>query len=330
MSVSVGPTEMEMEMEMEMGAGLSINMPGLPVASPIVRPMGVSPSCDKSNGKVTYRGRKWPPLNVDHALVATPNVWQWEDRAAPKPPLPAWAPQFDSISLLADFLQVKIEGSETEPAWPGIDLSPSDEFQKDLQKSVRDELRYLIDLMDYRPGVLAEALAQANAIDGYFRGVLTFTRSSHPKTYLLMQTALRIGEFQVMHHKRKFNRPRPSQLTPLLMPPIEVPGHASYPSGHATQAHLVAYVLEKVMPEVIANSCLLRSLARRIARNREVLGLHYPSDSSAGKTLAEKSFTIMCRSQRINALIEDARHDEWGHPRVPAQAHAPAGALSSI
>ena len=31
----------------------------------------------------------------------------------------------------------------------------------------------------------------------------------------------------------------------------------------------------------------LRTLAIRIARNREIAGLHYPSDSASGRTLAE-------------------------------------------
>ena len=33
-------------------------------------------------------------------------------------------------------------------------------------------------------------------------------------------------------------------------------------------------------------------LADRIARNREILGLHYRSDSKAGKELAEKTVAI--------------------------------------
>ena len=35
------------------------------------------------------------------------------------------------------------------------------------------------------------------------------------------------------------------------MPLIDPPGHAAYPSGHATQARLVALCLEQVMPNAI-------------------------------------------------------------------------------
>jgi hypothetical protein len=34
-------------------------------------------------------------------------------------------------------------------------------------------------------------------------------------------------------------------------------------------------------------------MADRIARNREVLGLHYPSDSAAGKQLADETFNLL-------------------------------------
>jgi hypothetical protein len=40
-------------------------------------------------------------------------------------------------------------------------------------------------------------------------------------------------------------------------------------------------------------------MAQRIARNREVLGLHYPSDSAAGKLLAEESFKILMQCDSI-------------------------------
>jgi hypothetical protein len=43
----------------------------------------------------------------------------------------------------------------------------------------------------------------------------------------------------------------------------------------------------------------LQRMAQRIARNREVLGLHYPSDSAAGKLLAEESFKILMQCDSI-------------------------------
>ena len=96
-------------------------------------------------------------------------------------------------------------------------------------------------------------------------------------------------------------------MFPGLLPPIATPGHASFPSGHATQAQLVFRCLSSVLasppppptpPLVVGGSLSLqemfdragKELAIRIARNREIAGLHYPSDSLGGQILADKLF----------------------------------------
>ena len=162
-------------------------------------------------------------------------------------------------------------------------------------------------LAEYRSEVMSEALAQMTDMVGYWAGLLMFSQHSHPWTFRLARTAVVVGEFVAMHWKRQHQRARPSQLSPVLMPPITVPGHASYPSGHATQAHLLSLMLGGVMPGVVSatltktgsalpttpNASLLDRLAERVARNREVLGVHYRSDSEAGKNLATGTFTVL-------------------------------------
>jgi membrane-associated phospholipid phosphatase len=76
-----------------------------------------------------------------------------------------------------------------------------------------------------------------------------------------------------------------------------MPGHASWPSGHATQAWLKALCIEHVLQGVLPGTLItgnlgavssnLRMLAIRVARNREIAGLHYPTDSAAGRRLAD-------------------------------------------
>jgi hypothetical protein len=70
-----------------------------------------------------------------------------------------------------------------------------------------------------------------------------------------------------------------------------VPGHASFPSGHSTQAHLMALCMGDVLAtlpgaqqQVVTDD--LWTLADRIARNREIAGLHYESDTQAGRAIA--------------------------------------------
>ena len=59
-----------------------------------------------------------------------------------------------------------------------------------------------------------------------------------------------------------------------------------------------------------ADSTPLRRLAQRIARNREVLGLHYPSDSKAGRYLGIQGAQMLVQSPSFNNLIQAAKQ-EW-------------------
>lgn len=89
----------------------------------------------------------------------------------------------------------------------------------------------------------------------------------------------------VMYFKKHFNRPRPSELLPEIEPVIDVPAHRSYPSGHATQAMVMAILLSEWLhmpPE------FLEKIAERVGKNREIAGLHYPSDTKAGFDLARQ------------------------------------------
>ena len=107
------------------------------------------------------------------------------------------------------------------------------------------------------------------------------------------------------------------------MPPIDVPGHASYPSGHATESYLLAGILKEVMPAEASmqtdvndlDSTPLRRLAQRVARNREVLGLHYPSDSKAGRYLGDQSVGLLKQCTSVQHLVPIARQ-EWNNPLV--------------
>jgi membrane-associated phospholipid phosphatase len=130
--------------------------------------------------------------------------------------------------------------------------------------------------------------------------LLTITPGTHPNTYRVLHIASLIGSFGALYFKNRYPRPRPSHVCPALLPPIPVPGHPAFPSGHATQAHLMARCIRKVLEppapvavDHVVYARTLRALARRVARNREIAGLHYPSDSEGGRVLADALFAEM-------------------------------------
>jgi acid phosphatase (class A) len=91
--------------------------------------------------------------------------------------------------------------------------------------------------------------------------------------------------YYVRAAKHRFLRLRPYELEPRLERCIDdVRGDLSYPSGHATYGHVIAYLLADMMPERRAQ---LMERGREFARQRMVCGVHFPSDVEAGRVGAE-------------------------------------------
>jgi membrane-associated phospholipid phosphatase len=176
---------------------------------------------------------------------------------------------------------------------------------------------------DERAPAMGEILSQDVEFTTDFMALLAITPGSHPNTYRVLHIASLIGSYAVLYYKGLRNRPRPSQLCPALLPPIPMPGHASWPSGHATQAWLKALCIEHVLQgaqsgtltpgDLDAFSSNLRTLAIRVARNREIAGLHYPTDSAAGRRLAARIapvLTGMVATTWFGKAVAAAKH-EW-------------------
>jgi membrane-associated phospholipid phosphatase len=315
--MGIGSADMDMDMDMDMSLGGVLVQGGVEA-----RPVGVSPALatvPDQNGVMEdwFHGYKWPPADF---------LTQWTNASPTGFPLAYWDPTLFAITVLGEFVVVKNGSGQTAFNQFNSVLAA---FLPTTQAQIDAELEELVDLIEYRPGVMAEALAQLTNPWRWFRGILMCNSKSAPATHLLVEIASYIGQFQVMQYKRHFNRARPSQFSPALLPPIDVPGHASFPSGHATESFLIALCLERVMPAAASTPANvtapdnppppnpgispLQQMAARIARNREVLGLHFPSDSKAGRKLALESFNILlqCPSIAGTTGILAKAYAEW-------------------
>jgi hypothetical protein len=117
-------------------------------ASPVVRPIGVSPALEKVPPETWYRGNKWPPGEVLNGKS------RWHKRLGDIAfPAGAWSSQLLGIATIGEFVQASDGDGNT---W--IDFTLPDYGSYPLA----DELDELAELIEYRPGVLAEALAQRN------------------------------------------------------------------------------------------------------------------------------------------------------------------------
>ena len=122
--------------------------------------------------------------------------------------------------------------------------------------------------------------------------------------------AARIGETVMAQKKKWYNRPRPSQLYPPLAPPLDVANHASYPSGHAMIAFMLAFAGADAVQGSLSMRASLVKLAERIGWLREVAGFHYPSDTCAGRMAATQTMELVIQLPVYQKTLEIARA-EW-------------------
>lgn len=127
--------------------------------------------------------------------------------------------------------------------------------------------------------------------------------------YHLLKLADDESRYFIVKYKKRFARPRPSQLAPNLKLVVPNPGHAAYPSGHATQSWLMARILSLLDP---VNEQAYLTYAKAIAKRREIAGVHYPSDSAAGQKLADG---LLKELKKIPAFQEELRESRTKYPR---------------
>ena len=84
--------------------------------------------------------------------------------------------------------------------------------------------------------------------------------------------------------KKTFDRPRPYEANPAIIPCVPKEKSRAYPSGHTTLARILANVLGELYPERAED---FKHRADQIAMNRIIGGVHHPSDITAGNKLAD-------------------------------------------
>lgn len=109
-----------------------------------------------------------------------------------------------------------------------------------------------------------------------------FHPDSLPVTANLVANVWKDAEYFIWKYKNYFLRIRPYKLEPALNN-LEETNWAAYPSGHATNSYVNAYLYSELLPEF---SAFFIKDAYDMAHSREIIGVHYPSDSESGRILA--------------------------------------------
>ncbi|WP_262299508.1 phosphatase PAP2 family protein [Microvirga sesbaniae] len=155
-----------------------------------------------------------------------------------------------------------------------------------------------------RPDILLEATLDLTA---FTRPLSIEGQHGYAATYSLFFTILALCEYVGLIYKDRFGRARPNQFDPRVRPMLPNPGHSSYPSNHAFQCFSIAYAFSSLLPEH-PGSAELFNAAQRVAGNREWAGLHYPSDTQAGKHLARRFLPYLVEA--CADMLGEAR-EEW-------------------
>lgn len=103
--------------------------------------------------------------------------------------------------------------------------------------------------------------------------------------------------------KYRIMRPRPYALEPRLQP-IEKPGHPAYPSGHSAASYANAYVMSEIAPDLAPE---FLKMAAEMAYSREVISVHYPSDSEVSRVWARTFVNELLKSPTFRADLGKAK-----------------------
>lgn len=152
----------------------------------------------------------------------------------------------------------------------------------------------------------------------FFGALFDASGSRFDRTIEFIDAMLRFVVPVEMRCKYEFGRPRPVEIAPEVMPMIQTPGHGSYPSGHAVESMAIASALDHFSDKGkgVKIGKAAKILARRIAFNRVVAGVHYESDNAGGEVLGEKLFKyVRNKAEAANgtplSMLYDKALQEW-------------------
>lgn len=203
-------------------------------------------------------------------------------------------------------------GAEPITLPPGTDFSilpppPADDSPAGLA-----DLSVLLYVQGSRtPEMIAMAKEmQSPSVFAMAREILgdSFRRENLPKTADILGQTSKAAEPVLQAAKKNWHRPRPYVRSALISPVVGKPNDAgSYPSGHSFGMALPMFLLSAAFP---GHEDAFDEKIHRVMWGRIVGGVHFPSDTEAGRLLAKdvmaKLLTTPAMQADIAAIREEA------------------------
>jgi membrane-associated phospholipid phosphatase len=167
------------------------------------------------------------------------------------------------------------------------------------------QLSRVLSWADLRVDRIPEILAQIDNQFAFVASVTGLNPDRHRNTVELLVNAIQFTVLIEMQFKHGLACWRAHQYSAQVQPVITTPGHGSFPSGHSTQAFMLARLLSFMLPAGAYFDSMREQLYRqaaRIATNRVIAGVHFPIDSIAGRLLGHSiAEYIIARLTKGNA-----------------------------
>jgi acid phosphatase (class A) len=133
-----------------------------------------------------------------------------------------------------------------------------------------------------------------------------FSPETLPVTADFMARVWQDASYYIWFYKYKFLRIRPYVIDSTLQN-LEETNWAAYLSGHAANSYVNAYVYSELAPEFI--DVFLKD-AYDMAHSREIIGVHYPSDSEASRVFARQFVNELFKNEKFLRDFELVKK-EW-------------------
>lgn len=133
-----------------------------------------------------------------------------------------------------------------------------------------------------------------------------FNPNELPVTADFMAKVWQDASYFIWSLKYKYLRVRPNVLDADIHN-LEETDWAAYPSGHAANSYINAFIYKQLAPEF--SDAFLKD-AYDMAHSREIIGVHFPSDSEASRIFARQFVNLLFQQESFKTDFQRVK-EEW-------------------
>ncbi len=133
-----------------------------------------------------------------------------------------------------------------------------------------------------------------------------FNPDQLPVTADFMASVWQDASYFLWSLKFKYARVRPVVIDPRIKN-LQETDWAGYPSGHASNSYINAYIYQELAPEF---ADVFTKDAYDMAHSREIIGVHFPSDSESARIFARQFVNMLFQNEKFLADFQKVK-EEW-------------------